>query len=140
MAVKLKDLEDALHYSSDGVQYGATVYVNRESGELWFVSEVLGIDQELPDDLDDDARYAVVPGARDLDLGQRLVWRFVNQHAEHLYDAVAAAFSRRGAWRRYKDLLDRHGKLDAWHAYEEEQTRLALKEWCETEGIELDAT
>jgi hypothetical protein len=47
-------------------------------------------------------------------------------------------FSRRGAYRRYKDLLEQKGLLDEWYDFEQQRTRQALLDWCEENGIELE--
>ena len=46
-------------------------------------------------------------------------------------------FSHRGAYARFKDLLKRHQSLDAWHQWETEQTRQALRAWCADNGVNL---
>lgn len=43
----------------------------------------------------------------------------------------------RGAFARFKDLLDRHDSLDAWHQWEAEHTRQALRGWCADNNIAL---
>lgn len=70
--------------------------------------------------------YLHLPDKFDLDLGQRLVWRFVEIEIPGLEQKVRETFSRRGAYRRWKDFLDRNGLLDKWHTLENESTRAAL--------------
>lgn len=53
------------------------------------------------------------------------------------YDKVADSFHKRGAYGRFKDLLDRRSVREAWYAFEAEATELALKQWCEEHGIQL---
>jgi hypothetical protein len=65
------------------------------------------------------------------------VMDFVAEALPDDYDTVAALFSRSGAFRRFKDLLVERGRLDAWHRYEDQATKRALREWCESEGLRL---
>jgi hypothetical protein len=78
-----------------------------------------------------------VPDQSALDLGSRLVFRFVREVMPADYDAVAEIFRRRGAYSRYKDLLDRRGMLQRWYDYENDATREALLAWAAECGIEV---
>ena len=53
------------------------------------------------------------------------------------YDEVRHIFSRRGAYRRYKDLLVRRGALDLWYDFSNKAEEAGLREWCAENGIEL---
>lgn len=46
-------------------------------------------------------------------------------------------FRREGAYRRFEDLLERKGALDAWYDFEEKAQTRALREWCEANGFEV---
>jgi hypothetical protein len=48
--------------------------------------------------------------------------------------------SRRGAYRRYKDLLVRRGALERWYGFSNKSEETALREWCAENGIELSET
>ena len=49
---------------------------------------------------------------RELDLGKPLVLDFAREFLPDDYDEVRHIFSRRGAYRRYKNLLERRGALE----------------------------
>jgi hypothetical protein len=53
------------------------------------------------------------------------------------YDTVADFFARRGAYARFKDLLQRRGMLERWYEFEERATDAALLAWCEENGVQL---
>src|SRR6516165_3207892 len=53
-----------------------------------------------------------IPDKRELDLGKPLVLDFAREFLPVDYDEVRHIFSRRGAYRRYKDLLVRRGALE----------------------------
>jgi hypothetical protein len=46
-------------------------------------------------------------------------------------------FRHRGAYRRFKELLEHQDLLEAWYDYERSKTLEALREWAQDEGIEL---
>ena len=46
-------------------------------------------------------------------------------------------FARRGAYGRFKDLLDSRGMLEKWYAFEASATENALRAWCEDVGLQL---
>jgi hypothetical protein len=67
-----------------------------------------------------------------------LALKFVAQALPDDFDEVARIFQRRGAYARFKNLLERRGKLAEWYAFESESQRKALRGWCEAYGIELE--
>lgn len=101
------------------------------------MSEAFDSDEDVPEDVHENDQYLEIPHQNDLDLGRRLVHRFIREKAPQLGADVDAIFSRRGAYSRYKDLLHAEGLLDAWYEYESAQTTKALQAWCAENGIEL---
>jgi hypothetical protein len=63
-------------------------------------------DQDLLDDIEDPAKYFTIPDKRELDLGKPLVLKFTRHHLPDDYDKVQEIFSRKGAYARFKDLLE----------------------------------
>jgi hypothetical protein len=53
-------------------------------------------------------------------------------------DDVRNIFSNRGAYRRFRDLIERRNVLDRWYAFSNEAQERALRDWCEVEQIELE--
>lgn len=135
--VLLDDLEYALMRSADS-QIGGCGLVCRKSGAVYYQSNDDEFsDPDLPEDIDDPDAFAAMPDQRDLGLGQRLVFRFISERAPRHLDTVHGYFSRRGAYGRFKGLLEREGLLDAWHDYENAAQREALIEWATGEGFEV---
>jgi len=132
-------LLDAFEFTSFGVTVDCTAYVDLDTGSLYCVTDDkdLELDEDQPDDLETSDRYLMLPHKNDLDLGKDLVFAFVRQHLPGEFDKVAGFFHARGAYGRFKDLLDRRRALDAWYAFEEQATRNALKEWCDRHNIRL---
>lgn len=135
--VKLSDLEDALMFVDVGAGFDTAAWVCRETGAVLWHGEDTDDFEPLPDDIDDAARYVALPNKHDLNLGKPLALEFTRTHLPACYEQVCAMFSHRGAYARFKDLLDRHDSLDVWHQWEAEQTRHALRAWCADNDVML---
>lgn len=137
MNVTIGDLEDAFMFASAGSGVAAAAYLDRETGKCRYA----GLDLDEPDgtaeELAGSDRYLPVPNKYDLDLGQALVFDFVMDQLPDAADEVRELFRHRGAYTRFKDLLDDRDLLDAWYAYEHRKTLEALRHWAAGEGIEL---
>jgi hypothetical protein len=90
-----------------------------------------------PDDPDDRKKYLSIPHKKALDLGRPLVFEFARQFLPDEYDEIGRIFSKRGAYARFKDLLQRKKALDRWYEFENEATEKALREWCEGSGLTI---
>ena len=113
------------------------LYLPRD-GKIYWRSASAGLeDEDLPEDLGSSDRYLEVPHKNDLDLGRRLALAFVNKELPDDADTVAAFFRRRGAYRRFKELLNARGMLQQWFDFESRATEKALRAWCEENGIQL---
>jgi hypothetical protein len=79
-----------------------------------------------------------VPHKRDLNLGSWLVFAFANQDMPDDYDTIRDIFRRKGAYRRFEDLLDARQMLHAWNNFEARRTEAGLRAWCEDNNIVLE--
>ena len=139
MAVSFSDLQLAFEFVSSGGMGENEAYLDRQSGKIYWRSEFGEIDEELPDDIDNE-KYIAIPDRRELDLGKPLVLEFAREFLPDDYDEVRHIFNRRGAYRRYKDLLVRRGALERWYDFSNTAEEAALREWCAENGIELSET
>ena len=114
-------------------------WVCRESGKVFIRSDVIGDDEDLPDDIEDEDKYVPVPGMKSLHLGEALVFDFVDEHLPDAESEVRQFFKRPGAYRRFSDLMDDRGLRDRWHAFRDDRTRAAMREWCEYNGLTLSS-
>ena len=138
VSVKFQEILEAFEFVSAGPPMEHTAYVCLETGRFYYVSSELGfLDEDAPEDLEDSDRYLAVPHKHDLDLGKRLALRFADEHLPRHYDAVRAQFSRKGAYSRFKRLLEDEGMLDRWYAFEEAAEEAALRDWCDEVGLHV---
>ena len=95
MAVSFSDLQLAFEFVSSGMGENEA-YLDRQSGKIYWHSEVGDNDEELPDDIGDE-KYISIPDKRELDLGKPLALDFAREFLPDDYDEVRHIFSRRGA-------------------------------------------
>ena len=137
MAVfSFNDLELAFLFVNGGPPFENEAFLDTENGKIYYRSLMGGIDELEEADVDCDDMIAI-PHKNDLDLRHNLVFEFTSSNLPDEYDRVRDIFRRRGAYGRFKDLLESKGLLDAWHNYEDERETEALRRWCEENKIEL---
>lgn len=84
-------------------------FLCKQSGTLYWQSEFTGDLDELPDDIDDRDKYVQIPDKRELELGKPLALDFAREFLPDEVGDVQEIFSKRGAYARFKDLLQRRG-------------------------------
>ncbi len=112
-------------------------YVSKRTGEVVFDAEVLSGEPCPVDDIENHEDFLAVPDKHELDLGTRLVWKFVRMEIPGLEPKIREMFSRRGAYGRWKDWLHANDLLEKWYEFENESTRQALLDWCRENGIPI---
>jgi hypothetical protein len=136
MAVSFDDIENAFFFVSMDQQFMHNAYLCKETGQIFYTSE-MGDSDELPVDIDDPDKYITIPHKNDLDLGKALVIEFTLEYLPDELDHVYSIFRRKGAYSRYKDLLERKGVLEDWYKFENERQKMALEKWCQDNNIEI---
>lgn len=135
--MKYSDIEDAFLFVSMSPPYEHYAYLDKETGETYYVSE-FGDSDELPDDVEENEKYISIPHKNDLNLGRNLVFDFISANLPDEFERVRGIFSRKGAYARLKDLLESKEQLEAWHEFERKATEQGLREWCKENDISLE--
>ena len=138
MPVAWSQILNAFEFVSMSVDFGHAARVCRETGAIHMHSDWDGELEALPEDIDDAQKYVALPTPRDLDLGRPLVMRFATERLSDRYEEIVVIFSRKGAYRRFKDFLIRVGALESWDAYEAEAEEKALREWCAENDVDVE--
>lgn len=133
--INFSDIEDAFFYVSSDQPFMNHAVLNKKTGKTFYSSELSGED-DFPEDIDSDD-YIEIPHKNDLDLGRNLVFEFVSRYIPENLDEVYAYFQRKGAYSRYKYLLEKLNLLDTWYAFEDQKTKSVLLEWCRKNGLEV---
>lgn len=137
--ISLDQLQNAMEWaSSDFLDNEA--YICRQTGKIYWIAGDPGMideEEEIPEDIHKSDRYLAVPDKRDLDLGNQLAFNFAKRYLAQHYDDVRDMFRRQGAYRRFKNFLERKDMLEKWYAYSDEQAAQALGEWCDAAGLSV---
>ena len=129
-------LESALDWSSSAGPYENQAIICRRTGRVYLQSMHGDFEEEgLPEDIEDGSLYLAVPHKNELNLGRELVFEFVEAEAPKMESQVNAAFRQRGAYSKFKSILERSGLLERWYEYEAAATRCALNHWAQENGL-----
>ncbi len=132
------DIENAYLFVSSNMYGMNRALVCKDTGKILYRSEMGDIDEtEEEEDLDRE-QCPSIPHKNKLDLGRNLVFEFVQEHLPEDHETVRNYFNRKGAYSRYKSLLENRGMLKSWYDTEQAQTEKALREWCRENGVELE--
>lgn len=142
MPTRIGDITEAFEFANtNGDMGGFRAFVCRQTGKIYYQFEDDDLqdleDDKLPDDIEDATKYLPLPDKRDLGLGKPLVLAFIREFLPDDLDDVRYFFSKRGAYPKFKALLARRGAIERWHAFEDEATERALRDWCELHSIEI---
>lgn len=136
-SINLDELRNAFEFVSSGPSSQNFAYMCMDTGKIYWKSNVMDLEEEIPGDLETSDRYIAVPHKNDLQLGQSLALSFIDQEIPHKYNFVASLFRKRGAYRRFKELLQSVGLLEKWITFEANASDIALQNWCKENNIEL---
>lgn len=135
--VDFEELKNALEFVGANAMGDEEAFICLKTGVIYWVSSEIGLELEIPEDIYNDELYMAVPDKKYLGLGQDVVMSFMDEALPDDYNTVAAYFRKKGAYRRFKYLLEERGMLDAWFSFESRATDSALIAWCEENGIQL---
>ena len=134
MQVKLIDLEMAMEFVSSGQGFGAEAYLNVQSGQIYYIGD--GVEEVVPDDINDSDHYLYIPSKSDLDLGRTSVLEFVSQELPSEYDLIFDYFRRKGAFSKFRHRLDQIGATDKWYVFQDLAIKQALRDWCDENSVQ----
>lgn len=138
----LKALWDAYEEADFSSQYGSYACVNLGDGRIIVGPSSEVADAEEIEELEaqlQEGSWIDLPNRQDLDLGVRLVFRFADEFlgpADN--ERVQRYFSRRGAFRKWKDLLAERGLLNRWYRYEYDEGVATFKDWLVENDIPFE--
>lgn len=135
--VKLDDLLTAFEWVSVSSSLENSAYISKETGSIYLRSDNYELEDELLEDIDDPSRCVLIPHKNDLNLGKWLAIRYVDEALPDHASTVREIFRKKGAYAKFKNLLDREGHLDKWYSYESKAVEKALRAWAEENGIQV---
>lgn len=146
--VSLHDVIDHMELASDE----ATSYINRKTGEIIALTDEVVAMAEEPDEAAQAAEWQkdLLPKAREVAASEDFIplpgkfeiheWSIMERFARSLTDAAVsdeldAAVHGRGAFRRFKDAVQRLGIADEWYRFREAALEKIAIEFLEAHGI-----
>ncbi len=135
--VNFAELLNAYEFASSGTPYENAAYVSAKTGAVYVTSSEVELEEEVPEDLETSAEYLAVPIKNELDLGRVLAIRFTEQELPELCGEVACIFGRKGAYERFKQLLESNRLLQRWFEFEAAQVQAALHRWCAENNLQV---
>jgi hypothetical protein len=132
-AVKLSDIAENIEMASDG----AETFYNELTGEFYYYNQDFSDDDR---DLDEEEGWLRLPSQRDAD-----EYEMMSEFADIVEDSrkrgqLDIALSGRGAFRRFKDAVNREGIAEEWYAFRDKMYLEFARDWCEDEGIPYDSS
>lgn len=137
--VRLTELIDAFQWARAGGGVENEAHLDLQSGRFWLIGDWEDEEDPAPGNLGDASLYLQVPSQSELGLGRHLALRFAQEQAPQLEEQVRRCFEKKGAYGRFKNLLDDHGLLQAWYDFEAAAIEQALREWAAENGLDLVA-
>lgn len=140
MIISLDDIAEELECYMDGT----TAYLDTQTGEVeWFSdynSEYLGNNEDFkawwneeyegPDD-----RFVRMPRRWEIN-DYHIMEDFIESLPdEKAADSLARAIEGRGAFGRFRAVVDSLGKLDEWYAFKHDAYVQITREWCEENEV-----
>lgn len=136
MTVEFKDISEAFDFVCFGQLYTHQAFLDKETGKIYWHSEFGENEEELPEDIDDE-KYIEIPHKNELDLGKRLALEFTYEHLPGEANEIESVFRRKGAYSKFRALLEREGVIEKWYEYEAKAGEMALRTWCKDNGIKV---
>ena len=132
MKIDMDEFDFAMAFISCDL-FDNEAYIDTQSGAIYCFGE--GVEEPLPDDIYENKKYLAIPTKQDLALGKPLVLRFTALEMPDQIDNVYAMFRKRGAYAKYKYLLNTLELTEKWYAFEKSATEEAIKDWIEAQSI-----
>ncbi|MCL4934250.1 UPF0158 family protein [Streptococcus suis] len=138
MAVWFQDVVDALQMLNQGDRYYYDSYLD----ELVYLSvEETGLESRegLEEEIEEDVtgRFVRLPTYYDFN-----PYAFMERYVYHLpegdlSDRLSRAIRGRGAFRRFKNELERCDRLEEWYAFETQCYKELVLDWCQENEIAI---
>lgn len=141
IAVKWEELLDAFTFVNSAQKGENLARLSTVSGQIHRHSEWTDLwDEPRGGETGEtvtDGQTLDIPHKTDLGLGRDLVLWFVEEILPEQLDEVAAIFQKRGAYAKFRALLEEEGLVQHWYQFEKDAEEQALRNWCEENGIPI---
>jgi len=134
---KFNEIEDAFMFTNSAGYGENSALLDKNTGKVYFHSDWVDVDEQdvLAEEDFDSTVHIHLPHKNDLDLGKDLVFEFTEQYMPDDEYKVDQIFSKKGAYSRFKDLLQSKDLLEKWYEFENRHQQIALIQWCKENDI-----
>ena len=136
----IDELLEAIEWVSAGADFGNAAYIRRDDGHIVWIGDDMEQVEVVPEDIEDGSRYVALPRKQELGLGKPLALRFAEEYLFSDVVEVKAIFNRRGAYQRFKGLLERRNRLEDWYKFEASEVKDAVTRCTQEHGFEVPRT
>lgn len=127
---------EAFDFVSFAQMYEHEAFLCKKTGKIYWYSEFGDNFEELPKDINDE-KYISIPHKKELGLGNNLVLNFARDYLPDKVKKIELIFQTKGAYAKFKDLLDQEGITEKWYEFESQAHEKALKDWCKENKIKF---
>ena len=132
--IKLSEIKDAL----DNVDISSTCYFNKETNDIlwqWDYNKEYSTYKEEDEANDNIINMFDYFYKNDYDIMQDFIDTIEDVNLrEKLYDATRG----RGAFSRFRNIIESNDLLDDWYKYKDEKYKAIAKNWCIDNNIEFE--
>jgi hypothetical protein len=126
--VKLSDVAENIEMASND----AETFYNELTGEFYYYNPGFTEDER---DLDEEEGWLRLPSQRDADeYGMMSDFADIVRNSRKR-EQLQIALSGRGAFRRFKDTVDRVGVEETWYAFRDRRYLEFARDWCDEKQI-----
>lgn len=129
--VKLSDIAENIEMASDG----SYSFYNELTGEFYWYSDFGDRDDR---DLDEEEGWLRLPSQRDANEYEMMSDFTDTVRNSRKREQLEIALSGKGAFRRFKDAVDREGVAEAWYAFRDRRYLEFARDWCDDEEVPYD--
>ena len=129
-----------LYSTMEDISWENTYYLDLETGEILFVSDMKDEETEkLRDDVDENPdRYESIPTAESSEGYEEMDDFIATVEDEHLAELLKVAIDGKGAFRRFKDVLARYPEeRERWFKFKDDRVRERALEWLDDINVTL---
>ncbi len=150
--VKLKEIIEAVEFQSDGI----SAYLNKETGVIVTIpeEEFDAVEDQDPlenypewqqdnikiarEILDNEESFLNLPTEHDIHEYQIMKEFCFSIEDRDISELLYRAIKSRGAFRRFKEGIQRFRVADEWYKYREEAIKRIVIDWCKSNHIEFE--
>lgn len=135
--VSLKEAADEF----DMISHDTRVFYNKITGEFDYLNDfrISNDDDFDADKFDFEDGWVFCPMHDEIDEYSMMVEFAEATPNKRKSDRLCVALEGKGAFRRFKDTLERTGLTEAWYAWKQLAYIEIVKKWCKDNGLEYTA-